>query len=561
MERDRLAATIDRDLEQACRAEAGARLALGEVAGELLHGQRYRRLGFPRLSDYARERLGLSGRTVEDAARVARRLRELPMVAEAFRTGLLSWTKLRALVDIARGNERAWLDYALTHPSADLVAATRAHGTAASSEAEDLIDGEPPALLRIACPARLRSLWRRACEMASRVAGRPLVDWQAAELVAAEAIAGRPPGVSVGDRVLAALVRLARRQRHPTTDRRRGKQPDEPPAVVEVSGAGIDDVGPVPRSDPVDVDRRLREAVRTLREAEPRIGRLLRLVVDHHVYRAFWCRSLDQYACDRLGISVRKAWALIRVERGIRRTAPFADAYERGGLSWVRALTLLPVVDRFNAEAWLARANAVTVRRLADEVDWVLDRRDLEGPDAPMEPPPVDCRLASSFAAPSPGVQIGAGRDAAGGVTKNGTPASEVADAELRFLGPATVVALFRDALDLFAGDGEPRWRTVERMLRRVLTDWEGEPRHRDPVFARDGWRCTVPACSGRRNLHDHHVRFRSRGGDHERANRTTVCAAHHLHGIHAGIIRASGEAPLLRWDLPLFSCIGDRYV
>jgi hypothetical protein len=40
------------------------------------------------------------------------------------------------------------------------------------------------------------------------------------------------------------------------------------------------------------------------------------------------------------------------------------------------------------------------------------------------------------------------------------------------------------------------------------------------------------------------------------------VCAAHHLHGIHAGLVKVTGTAPTaLRWDLPLFSCIGDRYV
>ena len=81
--------------------------------------------------------------------------------------------------------------------------------------------------------------------------------------------------------------------------------------------------------------------------------------------------------------------------------------------------------------------------------------------------------------------------------------------------------------------------RLAERMLRRVVTDWESEPRHSDPVFHRDGWRCAVPACSGRRNLHDHHIRFRSQGGGNERENRVTVCAAHHLHGIHAGHVRA----------------------
>lgn len=100
-----------------------------------------------------------------------------------------------------------------------------------------------------------------------------------------------------------------------------------------------------------------------------------------------------------------------------------------------------------------------------------------------------------------------------------------------------------------------------------MVAGWEAEPRHRDPVFARDGWRCTVPACSSRRNLHDHHLQFRSRGGDNARANRVAVCAGHHLHGIHAGVIRTWGTAPAaVHWQLglrtdapPLLTYVGDR--
>jgi hypothetical protein len=129
------------------------------------------------------------------------------------------------------------------------------------------------------------------------------------------------------------------------------------------------------------------------------------------------------------------------------------------------------------------------------------------------------------------------------------------------------VVALFRDALDVVARAGEPRWAAAERLLTTVMADWEALPRHHDPVFARDGWRCAVPGCSGRRNLHDHHLRFRSRGGGNELENRDTVCATHHLRGIHTGVIRAWGTAPAaVHWQLgvrsgapPLLDYIGDR--
>ena len=74
--------------------------------------------------------------------------------------------------------------------------------------------------------------------------------------------------------------------------------------------------------------------------------------------------------------------------------------------------------------------------------------------------------------------------------------------------------------------------------------------------------------CTARRNLHDHHILFRSRGGGNDRDNRVTVCAAHHLHGIHAGRVRAWGAAPDgITWELgvrtgrqPLLRLEGDRY-
>ena len=130
-------------------------------------------------------------------------------------------------------------------------------------------------------------------------------------------------------------------------------------------------------------------------------------------------------------------------------------------------------------------------------------------------------------------------------------PDWEPTDADVSFRAPADVVALFRNAILAYAAPAEPLWRGLEHLLEHVVAEWESQPRHRDPVFARDGWRCTVPACSSRRNLHDHHVLFRSRGGGNSRANRITVCAAHHLHGIHTSVIRAWGEAPDgITWEL-----------
>ena len=623
------------------------RRELGCAARAVMRVRAYGRLGFVRLSDYARERLGVSARTLQDAAWLATRLEALPAISSAYDRSELSWAAARAICKVTvASNEEEWLAVArrsTVETLERLVARThRPDGIPPDPEGEpNEIDGEPAVRWRFVCPSRVRALWRRALELASRAAGEPLSHWRAVEVVAAEGSSGRPRGASMGDRALLEAFRLARRDRRRNAAR---------VAAVDVAGsgayresaAGADGVtrtDPQPRSDdissaapaapqtptcsdapaaeqaqapshtlaadrtpspsdPVSLDARLTEAIRVLRTIEPRIGRLLRVVVDQRIYRSFGHSTIEGYVRERLGLSVRKAWALLKVEKATVRSTDFDRAYRDGRLSWVHALSLLPVLERATAPAWIARAESVTVRRLCDEVEWVLASRDALGPSSSLAPPAVDSPLPSPMVITPPSSvatsNVGATRNATPEVCRDLSPHAqlqirahderaatppmepaaerqkvlEVLDAEIRFAGPASVVALLRDVLDAFADPEEPRWTALERLLRHVITHWESTPPHHDPVFARDGWRCTVPACSSRRNLHDHHIRFRSRGGDNRRDNRTTVCAAHHLHGLHDGTIRASGVAPhAIEWQLgvrpgggpPLLRFVGDR--
>ena len=129
----------------------------------------------------------------------------------------------------------------------------------------------------------------------------------------------------------------------------------------------------------------------------------------------------------------------------------------------------------------------------------------------------------------------------------------EYPDAEIVFHAPVSVVALLRTAILTFAGPSDGLCQGLERLLAHVRAEWQAQPPHRDPIFARDGWRCAVPVCTSRRELHDHHIVFRSRGGDNARDNRVAVCAWHHLRGIHGGRVRASGESPDgIVWEIGL---------
>ncbi len=111
---------------------------------------------------------------------------------------------------------------------------------------------------------------------------------------------------------------------------------------------------------------------------------------------------------------------------------------------------------------------------------------------------------------------------------------------------------LFRACLCSVARSLATPGAALEAMFEHCIdTWWVSTPReHR--VFERDGWRCTVPGCASQRNLHAHHVLFRSAGGSDDDANLTTLCAAHHQRGVHAGSIRISGRAPnKLLFELP----------
>ncbi len=84
----------------------------------------------------------------------------------------------------------------------------------------------------------------------------------------------------------------------------------------------------------------------------------------------------------------------------------------------------------------------------------------------------------------------------------------------------------------------------LERLLDHAIATWLALARPGYEDFERDGWRCTVPGCTARKNLHSHHVVFRSLGGPDEAWNRTTLCAWHHLRGVHGGRSRIAGRAP-----------------
>ena len=318
-------------------------------------------------------------------------------------------------------------------------------------------------------------------------------------------------------------------------------------------------------ADAFELDARLRRAVALEQRSEAALAPLLRRAFDARLHRRAGFASFEAFAREGLSLSPRKARALLRLERAAASCSPLREAFAAGRVSWVQAQVLLPVLllpeaVRFRTP-WVARAERTTVRRLEEEVDAALlllstDRAAFLASGGLVERP--------TCARPTAGETDVAAAGSTPASAPDASPSAVASETEhFMFFAPRDVARLFRAALcsvrrglERAAGGPVSPGRAAEWMLDHALDAWGAdEPRtqreHR--VFERDGWRCTVPGCTSYRNLHDHHIRFRSAGGSDELANRTTLCAFHHLRGVHAGRVRCLGEAPHgLRFELGL---------
>jgi hypothetical protein len=226
-------------------------------------------------------------------------------------------------------------------------------------------------------------------------------------------------------------------------------------------------------------------------------------------------------------MSASKARALVRLERGAELCPELREAHRSGRLSWVKARCLLPLLlldlpGQWRA-VWVGWAERVTVRRLERDVERALLLR--AGHDAAWH----RCKFDPERA-------------------QDPIPSHEQQLCAHDFDLEATEVLEWRVPRDVAALFSALRTRlSFEAMLDHALVSWlmrDPAARRPDPVIERDGYRCLVPGCSSRRNLHDHHIAFRSAGGSGDPANRVTLCAFHHLRCLHAGRMRIRGLAP-----------------
>jgi hypothetical protein len=323
--------------------------------------------------------------------------------------------------------------------------------------------------------------------------------------------------------------------------------------------------------------------------------------------------GIGHYAEARLGIPDTVLQDRVAAARRLARFPVLRNAYERGQLGLDALLVVLRALGRGPVpedveRAWLARAREATVKRLRDEAR-ALARRDLEWPpDAAGDVPPAgaqefaDAPLAACGSVPAAGVvpplPLSDPAWAASLRRAPGLARRRVLQAGLRALDPSPDVFLRLRLPESLADDLLAAVEIARRSLAALADsvpwdrDWPDQPalpsvlaarmfsvrarrvpawvgllalleeaafvwddpraaprRPADPIYRRDGYRCTAPGCTARVAIEEHHVVFRSRGGSDAPTNRIALCAAHHAALHEHGTLAVVGCAPVgLTW-------------
>ena len=604
---DLLRATVvfDVALQRIAVARGALERQIGRRLAKLNDRARLMRLGFSSLGDCVAERLGLGLRSAQEMARIATQLEELPLLRAASDGAELSPSHVRLLAGfVTAQNEAEWIARAQRLTVRGLREAIRK-----ARQAESKPEEPEQERIRFDAPARFKAKWLAAVDLFRKLEGRDdLSESAAAEAFVAEWSSGEDATTSSRDprhdqEATAELLRYLRASASPAPGRPGSKsanaslrlgapKPVDREEIQRLCEERTDHWSCLPRlrnvklperlasldkelSDDTDeLDRELREMAILRRQLDAQTGRILstyerlRLDLDMDFVDA------DHYASERAGIGPVQARTLRCWERFLGPFPHIEAAYFRGELSERHMRALTEVLGRNGAslteQEWLERARTLTLRRFEDEVRATSLRLGLiEGGVIRAEA--RDRRRDSVVAAPPPAdVDLQAEIQELEALALGASEAN-VLSARVRAHGPALRVSFVAD-LDMRTfwdqcveacrwshGLQLREWQCAERFIDAFVAVWDRKDPYRHvlehKVIARDGYRCTVPGCRMRRNLQAHHVRWRSRGGEDSLDNLTTLCSAHHLHGVHELRINVTGIAPhALTWELGLRS-------
>lgn len=528
---------VDGLLTRVARGRGALDVAVGERLADLAVGEHVLRLGYSSLGDYAREALGIAGRTAQQMMRLSRELRSRPRLRDAVLRGQVSGRRAVAVLPLARGEDEAvWVERARHMTVRELESAARdaaaRDAAARDAAARDAVapgalgarpaDGAVPAdepweAATLPLSETTRNRLDEALDLAGELLGPASPRWQRLEAICQEFLGqhpvqqesgsgqdpvGYPAGAGclpVDDDWLDSLKRGLEDEMD-----RWSFLPEVDPVEAPAPDGNV--------TDPRQLDASLRDLSAMRDRWDELVGHLGLISRVARTWKPLGFASFSHYCEERLGLATRTVEQRIWLERRLHELPPLRDALRSGRLSYEKARIVAGAADPISIEACIDYAAGRTCIALRREVDAQDDAQMRARGIVLLRMPERVARLLDDAF------------DTARRVAWQAAKASA---------GPDECLFLLADHFV----------RAWEHVLRRRTT-----PARR--TVERDRGLCQVPGCS-RPAVHAHHVQFRSRGGSNDLENLVGVCAAHHLICIHQGWVRVSGNAPDgLAWEL-----------
>ena len=479
---------LDASAAQVARSRGAIDLALGETLDALFSGDKLLQLSYSRAQDYARERLGMPPRTVFFLLELARTLADRPWLRRAVSAGEVTPRKALVVAPLATGSaERFWTAQAMALTETALRAAVRAAGKQPWEEFE------AESLMLRMTPEQQDRL-DAALSLARETLGFGAPRWQCLEAICQEWLGefGFPELEEAGELELPPPCEAA-------VHRQLARIAE---AVAVIDG--------IVERDALSLDPRALRLVEARRGYDEAFGYLARRITETKLWSRLGYRSLAEYCTERLGVSPRSVRERVWLERRMCALPELRDALSSGRLTYSKALLVAREASADDVAERIDEAASTTWQQLERESAAAEDRR-----------------------------------NRAAGVR--------------RLWGPKDAAQTMLDAIlsaQTMSTERIDAGEALARIADHFVKVWSahvsrpGVSRERREVLMRHGGLCAVPGCS-QPAAHEHHIRFRSRGGSHDPANRLGVCVAHHLRGIHQGYLTVSGRAgERLFWTL-----------
>ena len=280
--------------------------------------------------------------------------------------------------------------------------------------------------------------------------------------------------------------------------------------------AGLAKVGPVKaeefsgETDPWRIDAELKHFVEKRSRWDQVFGRAAMLFKRSRAWVPLGFASFGHYCEEMLGMGERTVAQRVALEQSLERMPVLRRALREKRISYEKARLIARHAEGEEVPRWIERAETITCIEL---------RRALQDKDEAQmcARGSFNCWMTVSVA--------------------------EVVKAAFRAV---------RAEAKRWLWAGECLFRLAEHFVETWRAHLKDARTVQQRVRARDNHLCQVPGCS-RASVHSHHIIPLSQGGTDDPWNLVSLCAAHHLLGIHGGRMRVSGTAPdKLTWEFGL---------